>query len=76
VVYLEIKKKKLRLKKAVALVDAVADASAEEVTQKMLLPLKCKVVVVDADASRANPVVALESTLADTAGEFLVYCGR
>jgi len=75
VVYLEIKKKKLRLKKAVALVDAVADASAEEVAQK-IVPMKCKVVVVDADASLANLAAALESTLADTAGELLVRYGR
>jgi hypothetical protein len=39
----------------------------------LLLPLKCKVVVVDVDASRA---VVLESTLADTAGELLVRYGR
>jgi transposase len=61
-----------KLSKAVAPADAVADASAKEV----LLKMKWKVVVVDVDASRANPVVALESTLADTAGELLVRYGR
>jgi hypothetical protein len=67
---------RLQLKKvAVELADAVADASAEEVTQK-IVPLKCKVVVVDVDASRANLAAALKSTLADTAGELLVRYGR
>ena len=69
---------RLRLKPAVALVDAVADASAREVNlyQLQKVPLEWKVVVVDVDASRANLAAALESTLADTAGEFLVDYGR
>jgi hypothetical protein len=70
----QTKKKKLWVKKAVAveLADAVADANARGVIHKQmkLLP-KWEVVVVDVDVSRANPVVALESTPADTAGELL-----
>jgi hypothetical protein len=65
------KKKKLQVKPVVALADAVADASAKEV-----LMMKWEVVVVDVDASRVNPAVVLESTLVDTAGEFLVDYGR
>jgi hypothetical protein len=62
----------VHLKKvAVELVDAVADVSAKEVMQmKMQLPLKWEVVVVD--VSPASLAVALESTLADTAGELFI----
>ena len=67
---------RLKLSKAVAPADAVADASAEEVMKLVIRLHLCKVVVVDADASRANLAAALESTLADTAGELLVRYGR
>jgi hypothetical protein len=75
---------RLRLKPVVAVVNAVADASAGEVANLMevMKPLKRVllvwkvVVVVDVDASRVNLAAALESTHADTAGELLVDCGR
>jgi hypothetical protein len=81
-VYLEIKKKKLRLKKAVAVVNAVVDASAREVIillnimllLKVRLKVKWEVDVVDVD--RVNLAVVLESTLADIAGESLIIYGR
>jgi hypothetical protein len=66
-------KHKHRLKPADAVVDAVADANAEEETIRQL-KLKWEVVVVD--VGRASLDVVLESTLADTAGEFLVNYGR
>jgi hypothetical protein len=66
---------KLRVKKAVVvglgIVDADVDVNAEaaKLCKQQMLKLKWEVDVVD--AIRVNPVVALESTPADTAGEFL-----
>jgi hypothetical protein len=63
--------KKNKHKLAVAVADA--DTDAEVV---LLLKLKDKREVDVVDVARVNLVAALESTLADIAGEFLVDYGR